>query len=225
MEEGKEDTLVRWRAGVLWYLGARLDFVAGGWREMVERRVRREVERGRSDLASATVMPTPGDKDRKGTTALSSLIEEEEREAEAKKRRHAGPNGSIAGNNMVLGKGSAGAGGAVVDDDDLTPAQLQLFAEENHGLLQYYTDTLSQVRTAEKSILEISELQTQLVDNLSLQSGQISQLVGDSERTEENVGGGNRELKRATERRSVARMVFWASVGLCGFLVGWDLVF
>lgn len=43
--------------------------------------------------------------------------------------------------------------------------------------------------------------------------------------TTENIGGGNQQLKKATERKSTARMVFWATCGLCGFLITWDLVF
>ena len=74
-------------------------------------------------------------------------------------------------------------------------------------------------------MLEISELQSTLVQNLDVQSANISQLVSDSMSTTENVGGGNKELKRATDRKSTARMVFWASCGLCGFLVTWDLIF
>jgi len=49
--------------------------------------------------------------------------------------------------------------------------------------------------------------------------------VQDSLSTTENVGGGNKQLKKAAERKSTARMVFWATAGLCVVLVGWDLVF
>lgn len=83
----------------------------------------------------------------------------------------------------------------------------------------------TQNRSAETSLLSISELQTTLAANLDTQSSQISQLVQDSLSTSENVGGGNKQLKKAVERKSTARMVFWATVGLCGVLVGWDLVF
>ena len=74
-------------------------------------------------------------------------------------------------------------------------------------------------------MLEISELQTQLVQNLDIQSTNISQLVADSLSTGENVEGGNKQLKRATERSSKARIVFFATCGLCGVLVVWDLIF
>lgn len=68
-------------------------------------------------------------------------------------------------------------------------------------------------------------MQTTLANNLSTQSAQIDQLVADSLYTSENVGGGNKQLKKATERKSTAKYVFYASCGLCAFLVGWDLVF
>lgn len=75
----------------------------------------------------------------------------------------------------------------------------------------------------EKSLLEISELQTTLANNLSIQSAHIEQLVQDSFSTAENVGGGNKELKKATERKSTAQAVFWGTCMFCTTLVLWDL--
>lgn len=72
--------------------------------------------------------------------------------------------------------------------------------------------------------MEISELQSTLAANLEVQSAQIEQLAGDSLYTEENVGGGNKQLKKASERESTAKMAFWATVVGCGFFIGWDLV-
>jgi syntaxin 18 len=72
--------------------------------------------------------------------------------------------------------------------------------------------------------VEISELQTQLVNNLVTQSAHIDQLVADSHFTTENVGSGNKQLKRATERKSTAKYVFYASCGLSLFLVVYDLL-
>ncbi|KAF2217768.1 hypothetical protein CERZMDRAFT_31312 [Cercospora zeae-maydis SCOH1-5] len=109
--------------------------------------------------------------------------------------------------------------------EELSEEQLQLFAEENHELLKHYEDQLDQVRTAEKSILEISELHNTLHANLQQQSEHIEQLVQDSYLTTENLGRGNKELKRASERRSTAQAVFWSTCAFCSFLVVWDLVF
>lgn len=72
--------------------------------------------------------------------------------------------------------------------------------------------------------MEISELQSQLVNNLQAQSESIEQLESDSINTTENVGGGNKQLKKAAERKSTAKYVFYASCGLSVFLVVWDLV-
>ncbi|KAJ5347083.1 uncharacterized protein N7506_000336 [Penicillium brevicompactum] len=137
----------------------------------------------------------------------------------------------------VLYKGSGSGAGpapdaAVLSEADtaqieaqLSPEQLQLFAEENDTMLRHYEDTLGKVQNAEKSLLEISSLQETLVTHLATQEEYISQLVSDVDTTQTNVGQGNRELKRATERRSTAQAVFWGTVGLCTWLVVWDLVF
>ena len=80
-------------------------------------------------------------------------------------------------------------------------------------------------RTAEKSLLEISELQGMLVNNLAMQSAHIEQLVADSLNTTENVGGGNKQLKKASERSRPAQWTFYAASGLCVSLIIWDLIF
>lgn len=83
----------------------------------------------------------------------------------------------------------------------------------------------SRVRNAEKSLLEISSLQQSLVSHLAAQEDYIGQLVTDAAATQTNIGGGNRELRRATEKRSTAQAVFWGTVGVCTWLVVWDLIF
>ena len=107
--------------------------------------------------------------------------------------------------------------------EGLSEEQMQLFASENADLLKHYEDQLDQVRTAERSILEISELHSTLHANLQQQTEHIDQLVQDSYLTTENVERGNKELKRASERPSTARAVFYATVGYCTFLFLWDL--
>jgi phage-related protein len=77
----------------------------------------------------------------------------------------------------------------------------------------------------ETSLAEISSLQTELSMNLEVQSENITQLVQDSVMTTHNVGSGNKELKKASERPSTARMVFYATCAFCSTLVVWDLVF
>ncbi|KZZ95377.1 syntaxin [Moelleriella libera RCEF 2490] len=108
--------------------------------------------------------------------------------------------------------------------EGLTDEQVQLFEESNQDMMKHYESTLDQVRVAEKSLVEISELQSLLVNNLSTQSAHIEQLVSDSLSTTDNVGGGNKELKKAAQRPSAARYTFFAASSLCAFLIIWDLI-
>ena len=73
-------------------------------------------------------------------------------------------------------------------------------------------------------MVEISELQTTLAQNLEMQSTRIDHLVDDSANTELNVAGGNKQLKKASERFRPAQYVFYASCGLSAFLILWDLI-
>ncbi|ATY58292.1 syntaxin [Cordyceps militaris] len=109
-------------------------------------------------------------------------------------------------------------------NEGLTEDQVQMFEEGNQDMMKHYESTLAKVQTAEKSLVEISELQSMLVSNLAIQSAHIEQLVTDSLSTTENVGGGNKELKKASQRPSAARYTFFAASGLCAFLVLWDLI-
>ncbi|KAJ5502318.1 hypothetical protein N7463_005192 [Penicillium fimorum] len=201
------------RESVLWFLRRGLESAVSVQRRMVEKRIERVREKEKSVLYKASA----------GTAA-------------------GGGNGARKGSVSVSERTGAGGGGfdptfqapdaAVLSEADtarieaqLSPEQLQLFAEENDSMLRHYEDTLGKVQNAEKSLLEISSLQETLVSHLATQEEHISQLISDVDTTQTNVGQGNRELKRATERRSTAQAVFWGTVGLCTWLVVWDLVF
>ncbi|KAL7268169.1 hypothetical protein RUND412_009222 [Rhizina undulata] len=124
------------------------------------------------------------------------------------------------GRDVVLEEIEAGGGEGGVEG--LTREQLQLFEKENEGLVKHYEDALTQVRTAEKSLLEISELQTQLANNLAVQNAHIENLVSDSLQTTENMKRGNKELKKAGERFTMARTAFWSAATFAGVVIVWD---
>jgi syntaxin 18 len=111
------------------------------------------------------------------------------------------------------------------DLEQLSPEQLQLFEKENSSMLKHYTDQLDQVKNVQATLYSIAELQTQLVTNLVEQQDNVELLARDAELTEDNVGRGNTQLKKASERRSTARMVFYSTCVLCSTLVVWDLIF
>ncbi|KAI1775739.1 hypothetical protein F4818DRAFT_414811 [Hypoxylon cercidicola] len=199
--EERANSISTHRDSVLWLLRHRLQECVKTQQDMMEIRLMREMEKNRSVLAKSRRPDVP-------MGVLGNMHE--------------------AGSPVELKR----AGQALLPDDtrspssavDLTEEQIQMFEKDNQDMLKYYESTLDQVRTAEKSLLEISELQTQLIDTLTTQSAGIEQLVADSEKTTENIGGGNRQLKQATQKSSPAKYTFFATCGLCAFLIVWDLV-
>ncbi|KAJ5968725.1 hypothetical protein N7501_004973 [Penicillium viridicatum] len=213
------------RESVLWFLRRGLECAAGVQRRMVEKRIERVREKEKSVLYKVSAGKPAGGNGtgpRKGSVSVSERTGAES---------GAGAGGAGVGAGFFDPSFQA-PDAAVLSEADtarieaqLSPEQLQLFAEENDSMLRHYEDTLGKVQNAEKSLLEISSLQETLVSHLATQEEHISQLVSDVDTTQTNVGQGNRELKRATERRSTAQAVFWGTVGLCTWLVVWDLVF
>ncbi|KAI0177979.1 hypothetical protein BJ166DRAFT_36632 [Pestalotiopsis sp. NC0098] len=189
------------RESVLWMLRQRLQECVKTQQGMMEVRLNREMEKQRSVLARAGVIEgMPGN----GTREPSSP---------SSKRRSSHAAWQEEGQQPSYNP-----------QDELSPEQIQMFEKENHDMLQHYESVLGQVRTAEKSLIEISELQTQLVSNLATQSAHIDQLVADSTNITDEVGGGNKMLKSATKKPSPAKYTFYATCGLCTLLVFWDLI-
>lgn len=208
-EEAARKTIAAVRESIILFLQSRLQEASSVQSEMMEVRLGREVEKSKSALYKSRVggaIPYARDEDTNGITGPTR--------SKSTRNRHSTnlSNGSLDPSQPD-------------DSAEMDQDQLQLFAEENSALLQHYNTQLDQVRSAEKSILEISELHNTLHANLQQQSEHIDQLVQDSYLTTENLGKGNKELKRASERRSTAQAVFWGTVGFCSFLIVWDLIF
>ncbi|GKZ29977.1 hypothetical protein AbraIFM66950_007315 [Aspergillus brasiliensis] len=206
IEEEKERVLKNVRESVLFYLRIKLGDVVNQQRDMVEKRIERVRERERSVLYKSTSSTSSSSKNGGWGNVDASW--------------RGDTSGSVSGGVVTMD-----ANEVKEIEKQLTPQQLQLFEEENDSLVKYFEDVVGKVQNAEKSLLEISSLQQTLVSHLSTQEEYISQLVTDASNTEANIGQGNKELKRATERRSTAQAVFWGTVGLCTWLVVWDLIF
>ena len=123
--EAELETLKLFRESVLWFLGRKLEDVGEVQREMMERRLERDLERGRSVLYKTKGGGTNG---------------------------HV-PGGDAATMNQKGGGGISGGRGAKLDEggrreieQQLSPEQLQLFASENQDMLKQYEDQLDQVR-------------------------------------------------------------------------------
>ncbi|KAJ6012207.1 hypothetical protein N7522_002562 [Penicillium canescens] len=215
--EERERALKTVREGVLWFLRRGLEVVVGVQRGLVEKRIERVREKEKSVLYKVAAGRDVGGSANAGGKDAG--------------RRGSEKTGGYCSGTSFDPSFSAPDASTLSEADtarieaQLSPEQLQLFAEENDTMLRHYEDTLGKVQNAEKSLLEISSLQETLVTHLATQEEYITQLVSDVDTTQTNVGQGNRELKRATERRSTAQAVFWGTVGLCTWLVVWDLVF
>ncbi|KIW01773.1 uncharacterized protein PV09_06945 [Verruconis gallopava] len=110
-------------------------------------------------------------------------------------------------------------------ESQMTPAQLQQLQSEETTMLRHYNAELAKIQRAQASVLEISNLQTELTMHLNLQAEGISQLVSDSFEIGSNVAEGNRQLEKANERFRPAQWAFYVAVGTGAFLVLWDAIF
>jgi hypothetical protein len=203
-DEGVLNTMKGFREGVLWYLNDRLRIALDVQGEMVQKRLDREREKARSVLY---------DPRNKGVQISTSTADDLD---------------GLPSTLNLRGKDTYRPDLEPSRQDEqqnLTEEQLHLFASENSTLLNHYNSQLSKVTTVEKSLFEISSLQQTLVSHLTTQGEMIGGLVSDASNTDENVRKGNKELKKASERGSTARAVFFGTLGICSFLVIWDAIF
>ncbi|KAI8641071.1 hypothetical protein BD408DRAFT_418796 [Parasitella parasitica] len=87
----------------------------------------------------------------------------------------------------------------------LSQEQIQMLEKENSTMLEDLNNTLNQVKNAEKALLEISTLQSQLTNHLAAQTIQTDKLYADAIATTEKVEQGNRQLFSARERNKGSR--------------------
>ena len=211
--EARAQEIKTHRDGVLWYLRQRLQLCGQTQKSMMEARLAREVEKNRSLGTQASNLS-----DFAAFTPTKTTPEK--------------PSTSYGGDDGYR-------------QEELSSEQLQMFEEGNQDMMKYYESMNESVqyvaimplafkrfyladkfpRTAQKSLAEISGLQSQLIEHLVTQNEQIDVLVEESQATTQNVEGGNKQLKKATERPSAAKWTFYATSGVCAFLVVWDLIF
>lgn len=103
-------------------------------------------------------------------------------------------------------------------EEQLSAEQVQMLEKENSLMLEDLNNTLNQVKTAEKALIEISTLQTQLANHLAAQTIQTDKLYADAIATTETVERGNLQLISARERNKSSRKFMLA------FLIGASFV-
>ena len=138
------------REGVVWYLKRKLEEVVALQRGMVEVRIEREVERGKSVFWKATEGVGKAGGGVNGS-AGGGGGGKEKREGWEGANGHSRGRGKEGGSREADYQGKRGTG--FMDEKErleienaLSPEQLQLFAEENREMVKRYEDTLDQVR-------------------------------------------------------------------------------
>ena len=101
---------------------------------------------------------------------------------------------------------------------------MQQFARENDTLLEHMQTQLASVLAAEKSLLEISALQTELVRQLVQQTEMTDRLYDEAVGTVGDVGRANEQLRKARKRGKEGRLfllVFLVGASLALLFLDW----
>jgi syntaxin 18 len=135
LQERIDQTLNTHRESVIWFLRRRLEACAEVQGGMMETRLAREVERSKSVLY----------KTKGSAVGMGVALEEQAGKGLSGHGRGKGSVGGANGYNDANGV-AMGDGDREKIETELTPEQLQLFAQENNEMLKHYEDTLDQVR-------------------------------------------------------------------------------
>lgn len=102
--------------------------------------------------------------------------------------------------------------------------ELQMELEnENNALLDELQVSLDKARSAEKSMYEISQLQTDLANHLTTQNEMIENLLENAFQTSEDVTAANQQLTSAGKRNRIAsKIIIYASVIIGLLLLFYD---
>lgn len=188
------------RASILWSLNSLLAKTSQHLTELQEERSKRRAERGRT---------------------LGEGAAKEAAQISAKGSSWWANHSSSPG--ITNGKANGALPNAILPDDEppiesqLSAAQLQQFESENNALLEHLQSQLDSVLHAEKSLLEISTLQTELVRHLVQQTEVVDRLYDEAVGSVGELGNANTQLKQAKERGGQARFF------LLMFLIGASL--
>jgi hypothetical protein len=159
-DEGAAHTIRTVRESVLWSLRRGLEGAAEVQRGMVEKRIEREREKEKSVLYKLG-----GSDNKAASITLGQPLEGE------------GGSSLLSSTSSLRAHDAAMLSeGEVADiESQLSPEQLQLFAQENNTMLEHYEDTLSKVQYVSKPLffLSTSPLKTRIISVLNLRQIRI----------------------------------------------------
>ena len=202
----RSSILAAHHGAVIWFLNAELLKISERQREMQEERGRIRDERGRSlgGMVAKEVVSANGD-----ATRTSAPI------------------------NLTIPYTPRSKPNTAADEDDddpldtaldLSPSQIQQFSSENNELLESMQTTLNTVLQAERSLLEISQLQTTLISHLASQTETIERLYEDANDAIGSVEQANAQLREAKRTGRDARfflLVFLIGASMALLFLDW----
>ncbi|GAB5586736.1 hypothetical protein Unana1_01636 [Umbelopsis nana] len=214
-----DDLLAVHRSSVVWLLNKRLMEVSQLQKNQQETRLMRAVEKSENQLHLSSLPPTRSMLSQSQKPTKSTIPIDHTAKSDPESRFQQLFDGRIATPKAQeetdldpwVDTGNA-------FEEQLSQDQLQMLERENATMLSEMENTLNQVREAEKALLEISTLQSQLTSHLEVQTAQTDQLYADAIATTDRVEQGNQQLIRARERNRGTRKMILA------FLIGASLV-
>ncbi|KAL0091451.1 hypothetical protein J3Q64DRAFT_1723757 [Phycomyces blakesleeanus] len=184
-----EDILGIHRSSITWLLNKRLMEVSNLQKNQQEIRLRREIEKSENQLFRSTALAAPSAQDQASSSSFKPT------KSTVAETWQSTPVPDPEPEEMDA------------FEEQISQEQLQMLEKENSVMLEDLNNTLNQVRTAEKALLEISNLQSQLTHHLAVQTLQTERLYGDSIATTERVEQGNLQLIQSRERNKAQEEV------------------
>lgn len=216
-----DDLLAVHRSGVVWLLNKRLMEVSQLQKNQQETRLMKAVEKSENQLHMSSLPPVRFLANQSQKPTKSTIIMDQhtvDSGVESKFQQLFDERGTKPklSTQTSIDPWEADTGNAF--EDQLSQDQLQMLERENDAMLSEMENTLNQVRDAEKALLEISTLQSQLTSHLAVQTAQTDQLYAEAIATTDRVEQGNQQLIRARERNRGTRKMILA------FLIGASFV-
>lgn len=181
------------RSSILWTLNDRLAKSSAELTDLQEERSKRREERGRSlggQAGKEAARLGVGKTGPVSVSWLNNLLPKQQQD------------GTSSYSTSVIPTGNEESS----VESQLSPAQLQLLESENSALLENMESTLSSVLSAERSLLEISSLQSELVKNLVQQTELTDRLYEEAVGSVGEMRNAGKQLQQAKKRGEEGRM-------------------
>lgn len=215
-EAERSKTLALHRAGILWYLNDSLKNVSQQHTHQQGIRLERQLQRTKnaihnvSDTAEFSLPAPTNDPSSNTTSATSSSLYDS----------NTGSSTTYTSNLATFDSaGTSSYEEMPAELRDLTPQQVQELETENNALLDELELSLDKAKASEKSLMEISALQSSLSAHISTQNEHIQSLVNDSVQVHEDISNANKQLDRAKARNRRASKIIVSITLIFAFIL------